>query len=250
MKAKPIVWRGMEFRSKLEARYFNHFKKLDWDFDYEPAVPGLIGYQPDFVLYPSKKRAERFGNKPIYVEIKPIRDVTNYWRDSDYNDFREKIKKYWNPQNDLILFGGALKNRFDTAAVALCLENKIYDHLTSYQFKYSYTDGYLRIGLSMFGVYEYLLDDKPPTEEIMFDYALDNKFNPQYQKIIDTVESSWNNAWSQMRWQPKLSIEQKVERAKTIDDIININEQVSEKEMDEYMKRNHDYETYDYWKNE
>ena len=61
MKAKPIVWRGMEFRSKLEARYFNHFKKLDWDFDYEPDVPGLIGYQPDFVLYPSKKRAERFG---------------------------------------------------------------------------------------------------------------------------------------------------------------------------------------------
>ena len=50
MKAKPIIWRGMEFRSKLEARYFNHFKKLDWDFDYEPDVPGLIGYQPDFVL--------------------------------------------------------------------------------------------------------------------------------------------------------------------------------------------------------
>ena len=63
------------------------------------------------------------------------------------------------------------------------------------------------------------------------------------------MESSWNNAWSQMRWKPKLSIEQKVERAKTIDDIININKQVSEKEMDEYMKRKHDYETYDYWKN-
>ena len=211
MKAKPIVWRGMEFRSKLEARYFNHFKKLDWDFDYEPDVPGLIGYQPDFVLYPSKKRAERFGNKPIYVEIKPIRDVSNYWKDPDYKEFREKIKKYWNPQNDLILFGGALKNRFETAAVALCLENKIFDHLTSYQFKYSYTTtGYKSIGLSMFGTYEYLLSDNPFTDAIYFDYNLDNKFDPQYEKIIEMVEGSWNNAWSQMRWQPKLSMDKTI----------------------------------------
>ena len=150
MKAKEIKWKGMEFRSKLEARYYNHFKNLDWDFDYEPDVPGLIGYQPDFVLYPSKKRSKRFGDKPIYVEIKPIRNVTEYWENPDYINFREKIKKYWNPQNDLILFGGALKTRSDTAAVALCLENTIYNHLTSYQFKYSYTEGWTRIGLSMF----------------------------------------------------------------------------------------------------
>ena len=200
---KPITYKGMKFRSKLEARYYNHFKNLDWDFDYEPDVPDLIGYQPDFGLYPSKKRAKRFGNKPIYVEIKPIRDVDDYWENPDYKNFREKIKKYWNPQNDLILFGGALKNRFDTAAVALCLENTIYDHFTSYQFKYSYTDGYTRIGLSMFGIYEYLLDDAPPTTEIMFDYALDNKFDPKYEKIIDMVEGSWNKAWSDLRWEPK-----------------------------------------------
>ena len=50
MKAKEITWKGMTFRSKLEARYYNHFKNLGWDFDYEPDVPGLVGYQPDFVL--------------------------------------------------------------------------------------------------------------------------------------------------------------------------------------------------------
>jgi hypothetical protein len=203
MKAKPILWKGMQFRSKLEARYYNHFQNLKWDFDYEPDVPDLIGYQPDYVLYPSKNRAERFGTKPIYTEIKPIRDVMDYWENPDYKEFREKIKKYWNPQNDLILFGGALKNRTDTAAVALCLENTIYDHVTSYQFRYSYTKGYTRIGLSMFGLYEYLLKDNPPTESIYFDYELDNKFDPQYEKIIDMVEGSWNNAWTQMRWKGK-----------------------------------------------
>ena len=202
MEAKPITHRGMKFRSKLEARYFNHFKNLNWDFDYEPDVPGLIGYQPDFALYPSKKRAKRFGNKPIYVEIKPIRDVTDYWENPDYINFREKIKKYWNPQNDLILFGGALKTRSDTAAVALCLENTIYNHLTSYQFKYSYTEGLTRIGLSMFHSYEYIQDDEPGTTPIMFDYELDNKFDPQYEKIIEMVEGSWNKAWSDLRWEP------------------------------------------------
>ena len=50
MKAKETTWKGMKFRSKLEARYYNHFKNLKWDFDYEPDVPGLVGYQPDFVI--------------------------------------------------------------------------------------------------------------------------------------------------------------------------------------------------------
>jgi len=204
MKAKPILWKGMQFRSKLEARYYNHFQNLQWDFDYEPDVPGLIGYQPDFVLYPSKKRSKRFGDKPIYVEIKPIRNVMDYWKDPDYKEFREKIKKYWNPENDLILFGGALKNRLNKAAVSLCLENTIYDHVTSYQFEYSYsTKGYTRIGLAMFHTYEYILDEDTETTPIWFDYKLENSSDPKYEKIINGMEGAWNNAWSQMRWKGK-----------------------------------------------
>ena len=108
MKAKEITWKGMTFRSKLEARYYNHFKNLGWDFDYEPDVPDLVGYQPDFVLYPNKNRnhVEFPEYKPIYVEIKPIRDTREYFNDPDYDNFRNKIKKYWDPKNDLVLFGG------------------------------------------------------------------------------------------------------------------------------------------------
>ena len=46
-------------------------------------------------------------------------------------------------------------------------------------------------------------DDEPATTPIMFDYELDNKFDPQYEKIIEMVEGSWNKAWSQMRWKPQ-----------------------------------------------
>jgi hypothetical protein len=36
----------------------------------------------------------------------------------------------------------------------------------------------------------------------MFGYELDNKFDPQYEKIIEMVEGSWNKAWSALRWEP------------------------------------------------
>tara|TARA_R100000656_G_scaffold119071_1_gene92881 strand:+ start:69 stop:275 length:207 start_codon:yes stop_codon:yes gene_type:complete len=52
MEAKPITHKGMKFRSKLEARYFNHFSDLGWDCDYEPEVPDLLGYQPDLYFIP------------------------------------------------------------------------------------------------------------------------------------------------------------------------------------------------------
>jgi hypothetical protein len=204
MQAKEITWKGMKFRSKLEARYYNHFKNLGWDFDYEPDVPGLVGYQPDFVIYPDKKRDRRFReHKPIYVEIKPIRDVFNYYTDPEYENFREKIKKYWNPKNDLILFGGSLKGKYDRAATSLCLENTIYDHPTSYGFHYSYHRGYSKnIGLTLMHMYEYILDEN--TSHIYFDYKLDDyKLDTEYEKIIEKVEGSWNNAWSQMRWEAR-----------------------------------------------
>ena len=203
MEAKQITWKGMTFRSKLEARYYNHFKNLGWDFDYEPDVPGLVGYQPDFVIYPDKKRDRWFKeHKPIYVEIKPIRDVYSYYEDPEYKNFREKIKRCWNPKNDLILFGGSLKGKFDRSATALCLQNEIYNHPTSYGFYYSYHRGYSQnIGLTLMHMYEYILDKD--TSHIFFDYRLDNPSDTRYDKIIEKVESSWNNAWSQMRWEPK-----------------------------------------------
>ena len=39
-------------------------------------------------------------------------------------------------------------------------------------------------------------------DAIYFDYNLDNKFDPQYEKIIEMVEGSWNKSWSALRWEP------------------------------------------------
>ena len=210
MKAKEITWKGMTFRSKLEARYYNHFKNLGWDFDYEPDVPGLVGYQPDFVLYPNRNRhiTDFPEYKPIYVEIKPIRDTKEYFNDPDYDNFRNKIKKYWDPKNDLVLFGGNLFNRGDAACLALSFNNEIFNKLTSYSFAYSYCNNRPHdIGLVLWCMYEYLSDHDnrshifPP--DMLDGYEYGERFRGSQKISYDKLETSWNNAWSQMRWEAK-----------------------------------------------
>ena len=55
MKAKQIVYEGLHFRSKLEARYYIFFKSLGFDIEYEPEVKNVYGYQPDFVIYTERE---------------------------------------------------------------------------------------------------------------------------------------------------------------------------------------------------
>lgn len=44
----PTTYRGIRFRSRLEARYAAFFDELEWPWSYEPV--DLSGYIPDFIL--------------------------------------------------------------------------------------------------------------------------------------------------------------------------------------------------------
>lgn len=57
----PTYYGGVNFRSRLEARWAAMFDLLGWRWDYEPL--DLDGWIPDFVIH---------GIKPILVEVKPI----------------------------------------------------------------------------------------------------------------------------------------------------------------------------------
>jgi len=59
--AIPTTYQGIEFRSRLEAKWAFVFDKLGWSWEYEPI--DLKGYIPDFVL--------TFPRAPMLVEIKP-----------------------------------------------------------------------------------------------------------------------------------------------------------------------------------
>lgn len=58
--AIPTRYRGVEYRSRLEARWAGFFHRIGWKFTYEP-MDGH-GYLPDFLVH---------GPHPMLVEVKP-----------------------------------------------------------------------------------------------------------------------------------------------------------------------------------
>lgn len=65
----PTQYRGIQFRSRLEAKwaYYLDIKRIRWM--YEPL--DLAGYIPDFVL-------ETDETQPMLAEVKPIRDIEGF----------------------------------------------------------------------------------------------------------------------------------------------------------------------------
>lgn len=58
--AIPTTYRGVRFRSRIEARWAAMFDLVQWKWDYEPI--DLAGYIPDFVL--------QMGERQMVAEIK------------------------------------------------------------------------------------------------------------------------------------------------------------------------------------
>jgi hypothetical protein len=63
MDAIPTTYNGVNFRSRLEAKWAAFFDLLGWRWQYEPI--DLDGWIPDFML---------LGAIPTLVEVKPITD--------------------------------------------------------------------------------------------------------------------------------------------------------------------------------
>jgi hypothetical protein len=76
IKAKPTIYKGYAFRSRLEAKWARFFDLMKWTWEYEPF--DLDGWSPDFVI---KGRPH-----DILVEVKPFMDLDN-------DDARETISK-------------------------------------------------------------------------------------------------------------------------------------------------------------
>lgn len=61
MKSYPTFYKGIQFRSRTEARWAAVFDNLDWSWVYEPC--DFNGWIPDFQL--------NFDHEPLLVEVKP-----------------------------------------------------------------------------------------------------------------------------------------------------------------------------------
>tara|TARA_R100001480_G_scaffold49044_2_gene62261 strand:+ start:743 stop:1714 length:972 start_codon:yes stop_codon:yes gene_type:complete len=67
---KPIKIDGIQFRSKLEGRWYLFMKRLGWHIEYEPDIKGLNNWIPDFLIIGKKHK--------ILVDVKPI-DRAKEW---------------------------------------------------------------------------------------------------------------------------------------------------------------------------
>lgn len=63
MLAKQTAYKGINFRSRLEARWAAFFDIVGWVWEYEPECDGL--YIPDFLLHGG-------AGRKVYVEVKPL----------------------------------------------------------------------------------------------------------------------------------------------------------------------------------
>ena len=67
---RPIKIDGIQFRSKLEGRWYLFMKRLGWHIEYEPDIKGLNGWIPDFLIIGKEHK--------ILVDVKPI-DRAKEW---------------------------------------------------------------------------------------------------------------------------------------------------------------------------
>jgi hypothetical protein len=63
IKSIETKYKGILFRSRLEAKWASFFDLLGWKWRYEPA--DFNGWIPDFAIY---------GHDCVYVEVKPVID--------------------------------------------------------------------------------------------------------------------------------------------------------------------------------
>jgi hypothetical protein len=69
-KAHPTMYNGVQYRSRLEARWAAFFDLIGWQHEYEPI--DLPGWSPDFrVVFPCG-HSECSGSHSLLVEVKPF----------------------------------------------------------------------------------------------------------------------------------------------------------------------------------
>lgn len=88
--AITTIYKGIEFRSRLEARYAAFFTRLGWPFTYEPFDGD--GYIPDFAIH---------GPRPLLVEIKPAATFGDF--EAPIGKVTNGVRAHW--PHDLLILG-------------------------------------------------------------------------------------------------------------------------------------------------
>lgn len=93
VKAHPTWYKGVLFRSRLEARWAAFFDLCRWKWRYEPI--DLEGWSPDFYLEIPCNHSECNGFHSLYAEIKPA--ISLYELKASVSDAMRQMDRYNTP---------------------------------------------------------------------------------------------------------------------------------------------------------
>ena len=96
-KGIPTLYKGIQFRSRLEARWASFFDLCGWKWEYEPLE--LSGWIPDFIITSKDK-------KKILVEVKPTDDLSWF----ELQKYKLAIKNTVYDVCELLLLGNSVRD--------------------------------------------------------------------------------------------------------------------------------------------
>ena len=76
IKAHPTKYNGVQYRSRLEARWAAFFDLIGWQHEYEPI--DLPGWSPDFRVVFRCGHSECNGSHSLLVEVKPYFSIEQF----------------------------------------------------------------------------------------------------------------------------------------------------------------------------
>lgn len=216
MIAKQVIYEGIHFRSKLEARWYIFMKKLGWNIVYEPEIEGLNGWIPDFLIIGE-------GFKTL-VDVKPI-DSEKEWEDSFF-DFskREKIIRKTHKDYNKIMNSG-IKNLSEYELLILGTNLRLdgrngfgvlYEREVEHNFNEK-TGEYIQTDMKNIGRASECIFVESENRVGFFSHEQswsckitgghgklymfrEDESDQPFFKKIDTM---WNESWSELRWKGK-----------------------------------------------
>ena len=200
MKAIPINIEGIQFRSKLEARWYLFMKNLGWNIEYEPEIEGIIGWIPDFLILGSGT----FGTNKVLVEVKPFQTFSDF--EGDYasqtikkieNSLKNTLKQY----DAVLLVGSSLNlgkaecgdgHTFVGGKIIRNYNVKEEPNIKFYNENFAYTDrpgGKFKVGVC--------------DENVWFHDVINNDHDGGYgldKDNYDFIYRCWNESGTQLQW--------------------------------------------------
>jgi hypothetical protein len=86
----PTKHRGIQYRSRLEAKWAAFFDIIEWNYTYEPF--DAAGYIPDFVIH---------GDRPLLIEVKPA--ITQSDFEAPIQKIETALQGAW--EHDVLIVG-------------------------------------------------------------------------------------------------------------------------------------------------